>query len=72
VATPSASGIRGAELVLELRRIGRDPRLAAFELAEYCPRLDWDGASERLIGRLLSAALGGADEDSQVLADAVH
>jgi arginase len=72
VATPASFGIRGDELVRELRRIGRDSRLAAFELAEYCPRLDRDGASERLIGRLLGAVLGGAGEDSQVLADAVH
>jgi len=72
VATPAASGIRGDDLVRELRCIGRDSRLAAFELAEYCPRLDVDGASERLIRRLLTAALGGAGEDSQILADAVH
>lgn len=72
VATPASSGIRGDELVRELRRIGRDSRLAAFELAEYCPRLDPDGRSERLIRRLLTAALGGTGEDSQVLANAVH
>jgi arginase len=72
VATPASFGIRGDELVRELQRIGRDFRLVAFELAEYCPRLDRDGASERLIGRLLGAALGGAGEDSQVLADALH
>ncbi len=72
VATPASFGIRGDELVRELERVGRDPRLIAFELAEYCPRLDRDGASERLIGRLLCAALGGAGEDSQVLADALH
>lgn len=72
VATPASFGIRGDELVEEMQRIGRDPRLVAFELAEYCPRLDRDGASERLISRLLCAALGGTGEDSQVLADAVH
>ena len=72
VATPAAFGIRGDELVQEFERIGRDPRLVAFELAEYCPRLDRDGRSERLIGRLLCAALCGAREDSQVIADAVH
>lgn len=72
VATPASFGIRGAELARELGRIGRDPRLVAFELAEYCPRLDHDGRSERLIGRLLCAALGGAREDSQVLADTLQ
>jgi arginase len=72
VATPAAFGIGGGELVLEFERVGRDPRLVAFEMAEYCPRLDRDGRSERLICRLLRAALGGAGEDSQVLADAVH
>src|SRR6185295_7083019 len=72
VATPAAFGIRGDELVREFERVGRDPRLVAFELAEYCPRLDRDGRGERLIGRLLCAALSGAREDSQVIADAVH
>ena len=72
VATPAAFGIGGEELLRELARLGHDPRLVAFELAEYCPRLDRDGRSERLVGRLLCAALGGARENSQVLADAVH
>ena len=72
VATPASFGIRGDELVRAFGRIGRDPKLVAFELAEYCPRLDRDGRSERLIGRLLCAALGGAGEDSQVLADALQ
>lgn len=72
VATPAAFGIRGDELVREFERLRRDPRLVAFELAEYCPRLDHDGRSERLICRLLCAALGGAGEDSHVLADALH
>lgn len=72
VATPASFGIRGDELARAFRRIGGDPRLAAFELAEYCPRLDRDGRSERLIGRLLCAALGGSGEDPQVLADAIH
>jgi len=71
VATPAASGIRGDELLRDFERIGRDPRLIAFELAEYCPRLDRDGRSERLICRLLCAALGGAGEDSQVRAEAL-
>lgn len=72
VATPASFGIRGEELVREFERIGRDPKLAAFELAEYCPRLDHDGRSERLICRLLCAALSGASKDSKVLADAIH
>ncbi len=72
VATPAASGIRGDELLLDFERIGRDPRLIAFELAEYCPRLDRDGRSERLICRLLCAALGGAGDDSQVRAEALY
>jgi arginase len=71
VATPASFGIRGDDLVREFERIGRDPRLVAFELAEYCPRLDRDGRSERLICRLLCAALGGAGEDSEVPADAL-
>lgn len=72
VATPAPSGIRGDDLLEIFARIGGDPRLAAFELVEYCPRLDSDGRSERLIRRLLCAALGGAGQDSQVLADAIH
>ena len=72
VATPASFGIRGDELVREFERIARDPRLVAFELAEYCPRLDRDGRSERLICRLLCAALSDASEDSQVRADTIH
>jgi len=72
VATPSPSGIRGDDLLENLARIGGDPWLAAFELVEYCPRLDPDGRSERLICRLLCAALGGTRENSQVLAHAVR
>ena len=72
MATPAPSGIRGDDLLEIFARIGGDPRLAAFELVEYCPRLDSDGRSERLIRRLLCAALGGAGQDSQVLADAIH
>jgi arginase len=72
VATPSPSGIRGDDLVRIFARLAGDPWLAAFELVEYCPRLDPDGRSERLIRRLLRAALGGASEDPQVFADAFH
>jgi arginase len=72
VATPAPFGIRGDELVAAFGRIGGDPLLVAFELAEYCPRLDRDGRSERLIERLLCAALGGTGEDSQVRAEALY
>ena len=72
VATPASFGIGGEELVREFARIGRDPRLVGFEIAEYCPRLDRDGRSEQLILRLLRAALGGARQDSEVLADTIH
>lgn len=70
VATPAPVGIRGDELVSGLARIGGDRRLVAFELAEYCPRLDRDGRTERLIKRILSSALGGSAEDSEIVPDA--
>jgi arginase len=69
VATPAAGGIRGAELAAALASIGGDARLAAFELVEYCPRRDRDGRTARLVHALAAAALGGAREDAQVLAD---
>ena len=72
VATPASFGLRAEELVRQLERLAADRRLIAFELTEYCPRLDHDGRSERLIRRLLVAALGGPAEDAQVLADAIH
>src|SRR6185503_10715812 len=72
VATPAPSGIRGDELAETLASIAGDPWLAAFELVEYCPSLDRDGRSERLICRLLCAALGGSREDPQVLAHALR
>ena len=71
VATPASFGLHGAALARAFARISRDPRLMAFELAEYCPRLDHDGATERLVLGLLAAALGGAAEDPQVVADAL-
>jgi len=80
VATPAPFGLPAQELIGALGVIGRDPRRIVFELAEYCPRLDHDGATERLLGRLLVAALGGraeparsapgsagASEDAQIL-----
>ncbi|MBI2754899.1 MAG: arginase [Betaproteobacteria bacterium] len=71
VATPAPHGIRGDELVQALEPIGRDPRLAAFELAEYCPRRDRSRRTERLILRILSAALCGSAEHPKVVADAL-
>ncbi len=65
VATPAPFGLRGDELARALGAVGRDARLVAFELAEYCPRLDRDGATERLIGKLLVAALGGRAHEAQ-------
>lgn len=60
VAVPAEGGIDGEELVEVLGRLAGDARLAAFELAEYCPRLDRDGRSARLLTRLLQSALGGS------------
>lgn len=67
VATPVRAGIRGAELVHALAGLGHDERLVAFELAEYCPRRDRDRRTERLIMRILAAALGGSAEESEVV-----
>jgi arginase len=72
VATPAAAGISGDELSEAFAGIGADARLAAFELAEYCPRLDRDGRTEALVHRLLAAALGGAQQQPQVLADTLE
>lgn len=72
VATPAPAGIRGDELVRALEQVGRDPRLVTFELAEYCPRRDRNRRTERLILRILSAALGGSAEDPKVVADALE
>ena len=71
VATPEPHGIRGDELVKALEPIGQDPRLAAFELAEYCPRRDRNRRTERLILRILFAALCGSAEDPKVVADSL-
>jgi arginase len=72
VATPASFGLHGEALAHALSRIARDERFAAFELAEYCPRLDHDGASERVILRLLRAVLGGTAQNPQVIADALQ
>jgi arginase len=72
VATPARVGLAGEDLVGALRRVGGDPRLAALELVEYCPRLDRDGRTERLIQRLLVAALGGTADEAEVLANTVR
>jgi arginase len=67
VATPVASGLRGAELANALTGLGSRPGapLAALELVEYSPRLDPDGRSARVAVDLLAAALcgnGGAQQ----------
>ncbi len=72
VATPSSLGLWGDEMVQALARIGGDPRFIGFELAEYCPRLDRDGRTERLILRMLVAALGGTAEDAEVVPDSLQ
>ncbi len=72
VATPVAAGIRGGELVRALTQVGRDPRLFAVELAEYCPRRDRDGRTGRLLTRILCAALCGAAEESEIVSDALE
>jgi arginase len=72
VATPASLGLQADETVAALARIGTEERLAAFELAEYCPRLDRDGRTERLIGRLLVAALGGTAERPPIVAETLR
>jgi arginase family enzyme len=72
VATPASLGLEADETVAALAHIGADARLAAFELAEYCPRLDRDGRTERLVGRLLVAALGGAAQNPPILAETLR
>ncbi len=71
VATPAPAGILGEELVQAVARFARDPLLAAFELAEYCPRLDRDGRTEALIHRLVAAALGETQQQPEVVPDAL-
>ena len=72
VGTPVGGGVTSAELTRSLERIAGEPTLAALELVEYSPRLDRDGATARVALGLLSAALCGTREDTQVLANTVH
>jgi len=72
VATPAPQGIRSRELAHALAHAGRDPRLAALELAEYCPRLDPDERTAQVAVDLVVAALGGASDDPQILADGLE
>jgi arginase family enzyme len=59
VGTPAANGLRAAELAAALSGIGRQGRLVALELVEYCPRLDPDRQTARVAVDLLARALCG-------------
>jgi arginase len=59
VGTPAANGLRAAELAAALSGIGRQGRLVALELVEYCPRLDPDRQTARVAVDLLAKALCG-------------
>ena len=72
VGTPVPDGMEAAQLARVLQRISGRPELLAVELVEYLPRLDPDGRSARVAIEILAAALCGAREEAQVLADAVH
>ncbi len=72
VGTPVAGGLASGALARELERIAGHPGLAAVELVEYSPKLDRDGRSARVAVELLAAALCGARDDAQVVADALR
>lgn len=72
VGTPVTGGVTGAELAHALQAIAGRPSLAAVELVEYSPRLDRDSRTARVALELLGAALCGAGEDAQILADALQ
>jgi arginase len=72
VGTPVNDGVQSGELARALEEIAGRPGLAAVELVEYSPRLDRDGSTARVAVDLLAAALCGAGEDAQVLAQAVQ
>lgn len=72
VGTPVPGGLSGPELARAVAGIGGRPDLVAVELAEYCPRRDPDGRSARVAVATLAAALCGASQQPQVLADAVE
>jgi arginase len=72
VGTPVAGGVTSEELARALVAIAARPGLAAIELVEYSPRLDRDGRTARVAVELLAAALCGARENAQVLAEALE
>ncbi len=72
VGTPVAGGVTSEELARALEAIAARPSLAAIELVEYSPRLDRDGRTARVALDLLAAALCGARENAQVLAEALE
>jgi arginase len=72
VGTPVAGGLASGMLAHGLERIAAHPALAAVELVEYSPKLDRDGRSARIAVELLAAALCGARDDAQVVADALR
>jgi arginase len=72
VGTPVAGGVTSEELARALVAIAARPSLAAIELVEYSPRLDRDGRTARVALDLLAAALCGARENAQVLAEALE
>ncbi len=69
VGTPVSGGLRAGELARGLARLGARPQLAALELVEYSPRLDADGTTARVAVDLAAAALCGASEEAQVVAE---
>jgi arginase len=72
VAVPAADGLGGAALAHALRRIGNEPRLAAVELVEYCPRFDREGRTAKVAIEILAAALCGPRQDSQIGPEALE
>ena len=72
VATPVPGGLQAEDIAHALAGIAGDRRLLAIEIAEYCPRRDRDGRTERVIERLLAGLLQGAREDTQIVADAIE
>jgi arginase len=72
VGTPVKDGVSSADLARALGDVAGRPGLTAVELVEYSPRLDRDGSTARVAVDLLAAALCGAREDAQILAQALH
>ena len=71
VGTPVAGGLDADDLAHALERVAGRPDLAAIELVEYCPRLDAQGCSANVAVELLAAALCGARENPEVVAEAL-